>query len=129
MRKKEIAGFNEIKTMVNEFYGKVRKDDLLKEIFEERIQDWTEHLEKMYRFWQTILLDEHTYSGSPFSPHAAMPIGHIHFDRWQKLFNDTIDENFIGAKAFEAKKRAKMMASIFNQKIEYVSSNNKISSQ
>ncbi|EPB65566.1 hypothetical protein ANCCEY_15368, partial [Ancylostoma ceylanicum] len=34
----------------------------------------------MYRFWQTILLDEHTYYGAPFPPHARMPLEQHHFD-------------------------------------------------
>ncbi|MBL4709287.1 MAG: group III truncated hemoglobin [Flavobacteriales bacterium] len=124
MDKKEIVSLDEIKILVNEFYTKVRKDELLKDIFNERIQDnWQEHLEKMYRFWQTILLDNHTYSGSPFSPHATMPIELVHFERWQKLFNETLNENFTGEKAEEAKRRAEMMATMFRHKIEYYKNN------
>ncbi|WP_432329955.1 group III truncated hemoglobin [Mucilaginibacter sp. P25] len=53
--------------MVDSFYTKIRQDDLLGPIFNERIGDkWSEHLEKMYSFWQTTLLGEHTYSGRPF---------------------------------------------------------------
>jgi hemoglobin len=123
IKKKEISSINEIKLLVNEFYGKVRKDELLKDIFDERIQDrWSEHLEKMYRFWQTILLEEHTYSGSPFLPHASMPIELAHFERWQELFNEALNENFIGEKVEEAKKRAKMMATMFHHKIEHYKS-------
>ncbi len=124
MKRKEINSLEEVKTLVDEFYTKVRSDELLKNIFNERIQDrWSEHLEKMYRFWQTVLLDEHTYSGSPFLPHANMPVELIHFERWQELFNKTVDENFIGEKADEAKKRAKMMATMFHHKIEYYKNN------
>ena len=118
--KKEIATLEDVKTLVDEFYGKVREDNLLKDIFNERIQDrWPEHLEKMYRFWQTVLLDEHTYSGSPFLPHSTMPIQMEHFNRWIKLFNETLEESFTGEKAKEASKRAKMMADMFHHKIEY----------
>lgn len=120
IEKKVIDSIAEIKLLVNEFYAKVREDELLKGIFNERINDrWSEHLEKMYRFWQTVLLNEHTYSGSPFLPHATMPIDLSHFERWQKLFNETVDENFEGEKAEEAKKRAKMMATMFHYKIDH----------
>ena len=51
----------------NKFYEKVPKDDLLQDIFNKKIQErWPEHLEKMCRFWQTVLMEEHTYFGSPF---------------------------------------------------------------
>ena len=65
--KKDIEILDDIKLMVDSFYGKIREDDLLGDIFNKIIEDrWPQHLEKMYRFWQTVLLAEHTYIGSPF---------------------------------------------------------------
>jgi hemoglobin len=81
--KNDINNIADIKLLVNSFYEKVRKDQLLKDIFNNRIEDrWPQHLEKMYRFWQTVLLEEHTYYGSPFLPHARLPISKEHFDSW-----------------------------------------------
>ncbi len=122
--KKEILSLDEIKLLVNTFYDKVREDDLLKDIFNNIIQDkWPIHLEKMYRFWQTVLLEEHTYSGSPFAPHANLPVDKTHFNRWLLLFNATIDELFTGEKADEAKWRANKMAEIFQLKIDFYKKN------
>ena len=67
----------------------------------------------MYRFWQTILLHEYAYKGSPFMPHRKLPISEQHFERWLLLFNSTLDENFKGKIAEEAKWRAKKMAEMF----------------
>lgn len=118
IKKTEITQLHDIKFMVDRFYAAVRKDDLLGPIFEERIGNrWPEHLEKMYRFWQTILFEEHTYHGSPFSPHATMPIGKEHFNQWYALFAKTVDTYFEGTKAEEAKWRAERMAALFNAKI------------
>lgn len=120
VEKSEIVSLEDIKRMVNLFYGKVRKDDLLGDIFNEVIQDnWPAHLEKMYRFWQTVLLEEHTYNGSPFAPHVKLPVQGKHFDRWKQLFFDTVNENFSGDKAEEAKFRATKMAEMFQLKIDY----------
>lgn len=77
----------------------------------------------MYRFWQTVLLQEHTYQGSPFAPHAKLPVHSDHFDRWKLLFFETIDENFYGDKAREAKFRAAKMAEMFQLKIDYFQDN------
>ncbi|KJS06485.1 MAG: globin [Flavobacteriales bacterium BRH_c54] len=122
--KKEILSLDEVKLLVDTFYEKVRKDDLLKNIFNNVIQDkWPIHLEKMYRFWQTVLLEEHTYSGSPFAPHANLPVNKTHFKRWLLLFNATIDELFTGEKADEAKWRANKMAEIFQLKIDFYNKN------
>lgn len=121
----EIQSINEITLLVNRFYEKVQQDDLLGPIFEKVIDDnWEPHLEKMYRFWETVLLNNHTYHGSPFAPHAKLPIGADHFDRWLKLFLETIDENFTGEKAKEAKWRAGKMAEMFQYKHKHINQQN-----
>jgi hemoglobin len=117
---KDIITLDDIKQLVDSFYEKVRGDELIGVIFNERIGNrWPQHLEKMYTFWQTVLLGEHTYFSSPFPPHANLPVSHIHFERWMFLFNQTLDELFTGEKADEAKWRAAKMAEIFESKIEY----------
>jgi len=122
--KNDILNINDVKLLVDSFYEKVRQDDLLANIFNERIEDrWLIHLEKMYRFWQTVLLEEHTYTGSPFAPHATLPVKQEHFERWIFLFYKTIDEYFEGEKAKEAKWRAEKMAEMFYHKIEFYRNN------
>ena len=117
---RDIETLEDIKLLVDAFYEKVQKDERLAPIFDERIQDrWPQHLEKMYTFWQTVLLEERTYFGSPFPPHAKLPIDHTHFQRWMELFSMTVDTLFEGAKAIEAKWRAGKMAEMFETKIEY----------
>ncbi|GAB5550591.1 MAG: hypothetical protein Sapg2KO_01820 [Saprospiraceae bacterium] len=117
---KDITSIADIHLLVDTFYGKVQKDELLGPVFNAVIQDkWPMHLEKMYRFWQTILLSEHTYFGSPFRPHAPLPVNETHFDRWKYLFNQTLDAHFSGEKANEAKWRSEKMAAMFLMKIQY----------
>ena len=117
---KDIVSLEDIKRLVNTFYDKVREDELLGPIFNERIHGrWPQHLEKMYTFFETLLLNEHTYFGSPFPPHAQLPVSGEHFKKWIELFTKTIDELFTGEKANEAKWRAEKMAEIFEFKIEF----------
>ncbi|MCF0040356.1 MULTISPECIES: group III truncated hemoglobin [Dyadobacter] len=121
--KQEILDIDDIKLLVDSFYAKVRADALLSPVFNERISDnWPQHMEKMYKFWQTVLLKEHTYYGSPFTPHAILQVDHTHFEKWMDLFVGTIDELFIGEKAQEAKFRAEKMAEMFEYKIKYYQS-------
>jgi len=120
MATQDISSLGDIKLLVNAFYAKVQDDDLIGPIFNQKMLGrWPEHLEKMYRFWQTILLEEHTYSGSPFPPHKQLPIDQAHFDRWMEIFTSTVDFLFVGKLAEEAKVRAANMAYMFNYKIEY----------
>lgn len=124
---KDITTLDDIKVLVDTFYSRVREDQMLRDIFNDKIQDrWPEHLEKMYRFWQTVLLEEHTYHGSPFLPHAQLPVEAAHFEAWVQLFSDTVDSLFAGAKAERAKWQGQRMAEMFHSKIEYYRSNSSI---
>ena len=119
--KKDISDIEDIKLMVNAFYDQIRENEVLGPIFNGIIQDrWSQHLEKMYTFWQTILLEEHTYFGSPFPPHAKLPVDASHFEQWLQLFNQNMENLFEGTKAEEAKWRAAKMAQMFQIKIEYI---------
>lgn len=119
--KEDIQNLEDIKLMVNEFYGSVQQDELIGPIFNRVIQNrWPEHLEKMYTFWQTILLETHTYQGRPFPPHAQLPIQREHFDRWVLLFEKNLDRLFSGPVADEARFRAHKMAELFLLKLEHI---------
>ena len=124
MKKEDIKTIEDIQKMVDAFYAKVREDQLIGPIFNEIIQDqWPKHLEKMYRFWQTVLLNEHTYYGSPFGPHAKLPLNKTHFERWLELFHQTVDDHFAGEKTEEVKWRSEKMAEMFAFKINYIQKN------
>jgi hemoglobin len=123
---KTISTLDDIKLLVDEFYGKVREDELIGPIFNEVIKDnWTAHLEKMYSFWQTVLLQEMTYKGAPFPKHMKLPVEQEHFDRWLQLFYETIDSYFFGEKADELKMRSRKMAEMFMMKINFFRENPK----
>jgi len=86
------AGISEpmIETLVHAFYAKVRRDELLGPIFNARIDDWDTHLEKLCRFWSSVVLMTGTYEGRPMVVHAALPnIDGEHFARWLALFEET----------------------------------------
>lgn len=122
--KNEIKNLEDIKSLVDTFYGKVRVDPMLGPIFNDKIGDhWAMHLEKMYAFWQTILFHERAYQGSPFHPHISLPIEKEHFDQWLVLFQQTIDENFEGAIGEMALDRAHKIAEMFQYKLAHLKGN------
>jgi hemoglobin len=125
MTRHDIENLEDIQLLVDTFYKAVQKDLLLGDLFMERIQDWPAHLLKMYRFWQTVLLEEHTYTGSPFPPHATMPLMAVHFERWLCIWKETINSYFEGEKAKEAKRRGEAMAAMFLSKIEFYLESNR----
>ncbi|TAM99885.1 MAG: group III truncated hemoglobin [Chitinophagaceae bacterium] len=119
---KDIETLSDIRLLVDEFYGKVRKDELIGPIFDERIGDnWDRHLDIMYRFWQTVLLEEgKTYFGNPFIKHAPLPIFEQHFQRWLLLWKETLQKNFNGPLAEEAYDRADKMGYVFQVKLNAI---------
>lgn len=120
----DILTLDDVKLLVDTFYNKVAEDELLAPIFIDRLGDnWLPHLQKMYTFWQTVLLEEYTYNGAPFPPHARLPVDENHFNQWLNLFAQTVDTLFTGDKANEAKWRAAKMAQMFQHKIAYFKNN------
>ncbi|MEO6948658.1 MAG: group III truncated hemoglobin [Ginsengibacter sp.] len=116
--KHDIIKVEDVKNLVDTFYGKVREDDLIGPIFNKKLEGrWPEHLAKLTTFWQTILIGEHTYFGTPFPPHSELPIDSSHFERWIMLFNQTVDNLFEGETATEAKWRAGKMSEMFQFKL------------
>ncbi|HTK20637.1 MAG TPA: group III truncated hemoglobin, partial [Mucilaginibacter sp.] len=115
---RDITGLEDIQLFVDEFYGKVRGDNLIGPIFETVIADWRPHLDKMYAFWNAVLFGEPGFKGNPFARHAPLPVAPDHFGRWLELFNETIDTHFTGPMAEETKKKAGLMAEMFMSKLD-----------
>lgn len=119
--KPDINNFNDIVFFVDAFYLKVQQDDLIGPIFNDVISDWQPHLQKMYLFWNAALFGVPGFKGNPFARHAQLPINTEHFDRWLKLFRETIDEAFEGEMAENTKKRAELMAAMFLSRLQNLS--------
>ncbi len=115
----DIRVLADVQLLVDEFYGKVKEDEKLGPVFNQVIGDkWDQHLDKMYRFWQTILLsDGKTYFGKPFIKHAPLPISPAHFTRWLRLWEATLKKHFDGPVADEALWRAEKMGEVFQVKM------------
>ncbi len=102
---------DDLRRMVDDFYGRVRKDELLGPIFEAHVQGrWPEHLRKMVDFWSAALLHERGYSGNPRAVHARLDVEPRHFRRWLDLFAETVRALFSEDVAAAIEARAEMMA-------------------
>lgn len=119
--KKDISSLNDIKIMVDSFYEKVNNHSELSYIFNDFAKiDWDKHLPIMYAFWNKILFGQGNYKGNPFEKHIPLPIKSEHFTQWLSLFIENIDSQFEGEIAEEAKHRAKSIAYVFDNKLQYL---------
>ena len=116
--RKDIIDKSDIISLVDFFYAKVRKDELLAPVFHH--VDWPQHLPTMYNFWSSMLLGDQTYQGNPFQKHVHLAIDSSHFNRWLQLFTQTVDEHFEGFKADEVKSRAQSIAGVWQHKMELI---------
>lgn len=122
--KHDIQTKEDVELMVNTFYEKVNKDEMLSYIFNDYSHvDWETHLPKMYRFWNSLLFAERSYKGNPFASHLGLPVDKRHFDRWVELFVANIDEHFAGTVAEQTKTRAKSIAYVFQTKLAFLNQN------
>ncbi len=112
---RDIVSQEDIQILVNTFYGKVLKDDLLSPFFQRL--NFEAHLPKMVHFWSFVLLDEAGYTTDVTQKHMHMPLKKEHFDQWIFLFNETVDELFAGEKAELAKQRAFLIRWTIESKI------------
>src|SRR3546814_2312981 len=81
----------ELERLVALFYARVRADEELGPIFNDAIDDWPEHLEKLVAFWSSVVLTSGRYKGNPMAAHLKHRdrITPALFDRWLGLWNMT----------------------------------------
>ncbi len=129
MERIEIKNRKDIEFLVRSFYNKVRKDELIGDFFNSVIgseENWENHFQKLTDFWQTNLLNEQAYKGSPMQAHQKMDketgnqIEQEHFDRWLKLWKETVEELYIGERADRAYSNAQNIATFMLLKMKMV---------
>lgn len=112
--KHDIQSKEDVILLVDEFYDRVLKDDVISPFFTG--MDFAHHKPRMIHFWAFVLLDESGYTTNVFEKHAHLPLRDQHFDRWLQLFETTVDDLFTGDKANDAKFRAKTIGWTFKEK-------------
>lgn len=121
----DIQGRPEIEKLVNTFYGKVQRDEMLGFIFNDVAKvDWPTHLPQMIAFWQTVMFRDGGFRGDPLGKHARLvpltAMGRPQFDHWLALFEGTVDELFAGENATHIKRCAQDMANVIHSRINAI---------
>jgi len=111
----DIETSADVELLVRTFYGRALTDPVIGFIFVDVARlDLEAHLPRITAFWETILLGSRSYSGGAFRPHAELNakvrLRTGHFDRWLWLWEQTVDEHFVGERAELAKSHARRVA-------------------
>lgn len=127
----DITNRQDIEILVNTFYDTVKNDEIIGYIFHNIIgDDWSHHLPFMYNFWETVLLGKAGYTGNPVQKHIAIdkniPLLPAHYERWQQVWNTTVDSLYTGPIANDAKKKAATMIQLISMKVNMARDNKSI---
>ena len=119
----DISSRGDIARLVDNFYDRVRTDDLLAPIFNDIARvDWSAHLPKMYDFWESVIFGSAQFKGNPLAVHRALaaraPMTAATFGRWVELFHGSVDALFTGHMAEQVKDRAVRIATTMQFHIE-----------
>ncbi|PTX41645.1 hemoglobin [Christiangramia gaetbulicola] len=113
---RDLENRNDINHLVVSFYSKVRKNEEIGYFFNNSIQDWDTHLEKLTDFWESNLFFTGSFKGNPAMAHVKVDqehdhtISEYHFGIWMNLWFQTIDELFEGEMAQRLKNNARKMS-------------------
>lgn len=120
---KDIQNRKDVEFLVNEFYKRVEKDNVIGFFFTEVVAlNWEQHLPIMYSFWETLILGNGDYRGNPMLKHIQLnrkeKMLPKHFDRWLELWNKTVSENFAGKNAEIAISKAIQIGGLMKFKVQ-----------
>lgn len=111
----DIRGRQDVVELVTDFYSRAFADRLLGPVFVDIAKmDLAAHLPIISDFWETVLFHTRSYTRNALQPHlrlhAEADLTPAHFERWLALWQDTVDERHVGAKAELAKLQAARIA-------------------
>lgn len=115
MTKPDLDNKETIKVFVEQFYEKVLVDDLLAHIFTDVAKiNVEDHFLKIRSYWEKMLLKDPTYRRHMMNIHrevyAKFPFSTPEFERWVKLFVETVEAGYQGPMADRAIKLANTIA-------------------
>jgi hemoglobin len=81
-----LGGHDGILKLIKSFYADVRQHAVLGPIFNAKIQNWPEHLEKIAEFWALQAGGESRYRGGFGAAHLSLGLQPEHFQLWLGLW-------------------------------------------
>jgi len=110
-----------LRLLVDEFYTRVRADDMIGPVFNNAVMDWPDHLGKLQAFWSSVMLASGRYKGQPLPAHIkhAGQIDHQSFDRWLIIWGATTADLMDEPSAAALQEKAAKIAESLSLGIEF----------
>ena len=118
LNRTDISSRDDIVRLLNEFYLLAQNDKIIGKKFVDL--NMPDHIQIIADFWDGILFGAKGYNGDAFGKHKALNLEAKDFEQWLELFINTVDSNYAGPVATEAKHRATTIAQVFQYKLGLV---------
>lgn len=116
---RDIASAEDVRELVARFYERITIDPLIGHFFTHLVL--ASHLPRIEAFWRMVLFGDRSYQGEPMSAHIRLDARHrmekVHFDRWLREWEASVDALFSGPVAEAAKDRARTIAPVMLHKV------------
>lgn len=119
----DIETRDDIARLVTLFYERAFDDPIIGYVFTDVVHmDLDVHLPIMCDFWEKVLFQRGVYGRDAFTVHARIhemePLTRQHFQAWEDLWHETVDDLFAGEKANLAKLQASRMAGSIYRRLQ-----------
>lgn len=110
-----------LQRLIPAFYARVREDAVLGPIFNNAIDDWPHHFDKLQAFWSSVMLGSGRYKGQPMPAHVRHmdAITPATFQRWLAIWRETTDELLDPAAAAAMQDKAARIAESLSLGVEF----------
>jgi len=127
--KRDIETRDDLAALMRAFYGRAFGNPVIGYIFTDITRmDLERHLPIMCDFWEKVLFQRGTYGRDAFTVHARIhevePLTRRHFQAWEDLWHETVDDLFMGEKANLAKLHGSRMSGSIQRRLANASDGN-----
>ncbi|OJY69658.1 MAG: preprotein translocase subunit TatC [Sphingobium sp. 66-54] len=107
-----VLAETDLERLIPRFYARVREDAQLGPVFNDIVEDWPEHLEKLVAFWSSVMLGSGRYKGNPVMAHGrhSTRMPPELFARWLEIWADVTNEEMAPAIAAALQAKAGRIA-------------------
>ena len=121
MELKDIENREDIKLLIDTFYDGVLQDPLMRPVFEDSLEHWDHHKNRVVNFWENWIFQTGSYDGGMMwkhsSRHQTQPMNAERFERWLAYWFTTVDQLFKGEKAEFVKSKALEIGKVLHHKL------------
>ncbi|MGN6030969.1 MAG: group III truncated hemoglobin [Thermomicrobiales bacterium] len=120
--RRDIETRDDLAALMRAFYGRAFGNPVIGYIFTDITHmDLERHLPIMCDFWEKVLFQRGAYGRDAFTVHARIhevePLTRRHFQAWEDLWHETVDDLFAGEKANLAKLHGSRMAGSIQRRL------------